>query len=177
MARERQFRVLLPIAQCGMAAIFGGIGLCQRSAILNRPFFGQTGWQSTAVFHVWPWPYKFAVISSAPAFITSAVLLWPIGVTWPRLPEYIQHSPSLLFVLLLWYWVGKRLDQRWSITNRIPWIALFAFTSLCLLGALLPIGYVGYLPYGVMLWATAGVVIARFGVGNPMKPKATAIPE
>jgi hypothetical protein len=78
LARDRRFRLLLPITQCGLAAIFGGFGLWQRYAILNRPVFfeGQTLWNSTARFHVWPWPYKFAAIANIPAFLLGVLLSW-----------------------------------------------------------------------------------------------------
>jgi len=161
MARLR-FRILLPVAQCGLAALFGGIGLWQRSAILSRPFFeGQTLWDSTARFHVWPWPYKFAVVSNMPAFMAGALLTWPIGAAWPQLPESVQIAPSLLFVSMLWYWVGSRLDLRWSVADKTPWIVLLIFTLVSLVGAFIPIGYVGYLPYGFMVWVVAALTISR----------------
>ena len=75
MARALRFRIVLPIAECGFAALFGAVGLWQRSAILSRPLFeGQTLWDSMARFHVWPWPYKFAVVSNMPAFMAGSLL-------------------------------------------------------------------------------------------------------
>jgi hypothetical protein len=64
-------------------------------------------------------------------------------------------------VLVLWYWVGSRMDRRWSITERTPWIALAIFSSICLLGAFLRIGYVGYVPYGLVVWIIAAMTIRR----------------
>jgi hypothetical protein len=160
LARERRFCLLLPIAQCGLAAIFGGFGLWQRSAILSRSFLGnQTLWDSTARFHVWPWPYKFAVICNFPAFLLGLLPSWPLGFFWPSLPEYVETMPVLLFVLPLWSWVGSRLDRRWRVTHKIPWIGLFFFTLISLGGAFLPIGYTGYLPYGLALWLVTAVVV------------------
>ena len=99
MARETRFRTLLPVAQCALAALFGGVGLWQRSVILSRPFFGgEPLWNSTASFHVWPWPYKFAVVSNVPAFFAGSLLLWPVAIAWPELPESMQIAPLLLFV-------------------------------------------------------------------------------
>ena len=161
MARDRRFRLLLPITQCGLAAIFGGFGLWQRYAILNRPVFfeGQTLWNSTARFHVWPWPYKFAAIANIPAFLLGVLLSWPLELTWPSVPEYVANIPALLFVPLLWYWVGSRLDRRWGVADRAPWIGLFFFMLISLAGAFLPIGYTGYLPYGLAIWLVTAVVI------------------
>jgi hypothetical protein len=70
-----KFRRLLPVVQCGLAALFGGWGLWERSAILNRVFTadGQTRWDTTAQFHVWPWPFKFAVVTNTPAFLCWAL--------------------------------------------------------------------------------------------------------
>jgi len=118
-------------------------------------------WDTTARFHVWPWPYKFAVVSNCPAFFAGSLLLWPIGIIWPKVPESVEVAPSLLFVLILWHWVGSRLDQRWSVTDKIPWIALSVFTLVCLIGALLPIGYVGFLPYGFVVWMITALTVSR----------------
>lgn len=162
MGRKSRFRILLPAAQCGLATLFGGIGLWQRSEILNRTVFGnQPLWNSTAVFHVWPWPYKFAIVSNVPAFLVGTLLLSPIGIAWPELPESAQIAPSLLFVALLWRWVGSRLDRRWRVGDKAPWIALFAFTLVCLAGAFLPIGYAGFIPYGFVVWVITVLTISR----------------
>lgn len=162
MARELQFRVILPVAECGFAALFGGVGFWQRFAILSRPLFeGQTLWNSTARFHVWPWPYKFAVVSNMPAFFAGSILTFPIVALWPDAPESVQNALSLIFVPLLWYWVGLRLDRRWGVTDKTPWIALLIFTVVSLIGAFIPIGYVSYLPYGFVIWVITALTIPR----------------
>ena len=53
MGSARRFRILLPAAECLLAALFGGVGLWQRFAILSRPWFseGQTMWNTTARLH------------------------------------------------------------------------------------------------------------------------------
>jgi len=156
MAGQHQFRALLPVAQCGLAALFGGWGLWERSTILSRPMFaGQTWWDSTARFHVWPWPYKFAAIENLPALLGGLILTWPIKAIKPDLPEAVQAVPSLLLVVVLWYWVGSRLDRRCLVGEGTPWIFLIVFTALCLTGAFLPIGYTGYLPYAALVWLVA----------------------
>jgi nitrate reductase NapE component len=161
MARELRFRTVLPVAELAVAALFGGIGLWQRSVILSRSLFGQTLWESTARFHVWPWPYKFAAVSNLPALVAGLLLTIPISAMKPTLPEALQLAPALLFVLFLWYWVGARLDRRWSVSDKTPWIALLVFTLVSLAGAIIPLGYVGYLPYGFTVWMLAAVTISR----------------
>lgn len=127
------------------------------------PFFeGQTLWDTTARFHVWPWPYKFAAVSNMPAFMAGALLYWPIGATWPSLPGFVQIAAFLLCVSILWYWVGSRLDLRWSVADKTPWIALLIFTLVSLGGALIRMGYVGYVPYGSIVWVVAAVTISRY---------------
>jgi hypothetical protein len=158
--RLNRFCTLLPTTQCVLAAVLGGFGLWQRSTILSRSFFeDQTLWNSTARFHVWPWPYKFAVISNFPAFPLGLLPSWPLGFIWPGLPEYVANIPVLFFVLLLWSWVGSRLDGRWRVSDKTPWIGLSFFMLISLVGAFLPMGYTGYLPYGLVLWLATAVVI------------------
>ena len=155
-----RFCTLLPTIQCVLAAALGGLGLWQRSTILSGPFLGdQTLWTSTARFHLWPWPYKFAVISNMPAVLLGLLPAWPLEVIWPGAPEFVANVLFLLFVPLLWFWVGSRLDRRWGVGDRTPWVALFVFTFVCLVGAFLPIGYVGYLPYGLVVWLLSAVII------------------
>lgn len=162
MSRERRFRELLPAAQSLLAVLFGGLGLRQRYAILNRPLFeGQTLWDTTGRFHVWPWPYKLAAVSNFPAFLAGTLISWPLAFVWPGVTEYVANLPALLFVPLLWYWVGFRLDRRWRVADKTPWIALSVFTLSCLAGAFLPIGYTGFLPYGFAVWVIATFTISR----------------
>ncbi len=172
MIRGIRFRTILPIAQCGFAALFGGLGLWQRSTILSRPGFGegQTLWDSTARFHVWPWPFKFAVVTNTPAFLSWAVVSWPIGERWPDIPEVVFAAPSLLFVALLWYAVGRWLDRQWDTLGRPatqskwPWILLLLFTLICAGGASIR-STSAYLIWGVVQWLVVGLGVA-FSIGN-----------
>ena len=107
MVRETQFRRVLPALQTAIAVSLGGWGLWLRSSILSRPFLGSTGWNSTAVFHVWPWPFKFAAILNMPAFLAGGLLSWPLDYFRPGLPEWVSALPVLLLIPLLWYWVGS----------------------------------------------------------------------
>ena len=161
MAREHGFRILLPIAQSWLAIGFGGFGLWRRSAILSRPLFdGQTLWDSTARFHVWPWPYKFASVLNLPALIAGSLVSLPLDIIRPNLPEYVANVPVLLFIPLLWYWIGSRLDKRWRMADKAPWIALSFHHGLSR-RAFLPLGYTGFLPYGFVVWAITIVTVSR----------------
>ena len=120
MVRDIQFRVLLPIAQTAMAVLFGGLGLWQRHEILDQPWLGGGPlWNTTAAYHVWPWPFKFAVISNMPAFLAALPVLGPIERSWPGIPEWLELGPTLAFVPLLWYGVGSWMDRRWSAANGV----------------------------------------------------------
>ena len=139
MRKGIRFRMLLPAAQTVLAGLFGGIGLWQRNQILNRPFLGgQTLWESTARFHVWPWSYKFAAISNIPAFIVGGLVLLPINAIWPKLPGALDFALSLVFVAMLWYGVGHRLDRTRSRASadsisagtKTSWALLFVSSLL-----------------------------------------------
>jgi hypothetical protein len=160
-----RFRKLLPFAQILVAVLFGGVGLWQRYQILNESEFLRN---STAQFHVWPWPWRFAVILNIPALFAGALLAWPIGDMWPGLPKWTEDAFPLLFVPPLWYWFGAQLDRRWINTDQAgtsprrnrPWLLLSAFVLASIIGAALPyryLGYTGYIPYGVLLWVATVV--------------------
>jgi hypothetical protein len=162
MAREIRFRTLLPVAQFMLAALLGGVGLWQRSSILNRPLFeGQTLWDSTARYHVWPWQFKLAVIANMSAFLAGTLVVWPVASRLQGLPEFVWCVPSLLFVPILWYGIGRWLDRRWGHMNKAAtqmtqsWVELLSFTIVCAVGAFIP-STSGYLPYGVAVWIIVG---------------------
>lgn len=158
MTSRRRFSQILPASQVALAALFGGWGLWQRNQILSHDYLFGIGWNTTARFHVWPWPYKFAAVSNLPALFAGLLLTIPIGALRPTLSEAIQLVPTLVFVLFLWRWVGSRLDRRWTVTDRTPWIAIFLFMIISLVGAFLPIGY---LPYGFVVWIIASLALSR----------------
>ncbi len=162
MARKYQFSALLPIIEFCIATAFGGVGLRQRYALLSRPLFqDQTLLDTTARFHIWPWPYKFAVIANLPAFFAGSITSAPLQLKWPAFPEYLEALFVLIFVPFLWYWIGRRFDRRWQIVDKMPWAILAAFTLLCLAGASLHIGYTGFLPYGFVVWVIAVLLLTR----------------
>jgi len=155
-----KFRRLLPLVQCGLAALFGGWGLTERSAILSRVFIdGQTLWDTTARFHVWPWPFKFAMVTNTPAFLCWSLLSWPLGDRWPKAPEAVLAAPSLLFVALLWYAVGRWIDRQWASAPRVVWVYLLGFTLVCAAGASVP-STTFYLQWGVLVWLVVGCGMA-----------------
>lgn len=112
------------------------------------PSFGGTGWDSTARFHVWPWPFRVAVILNFPAFVGS----WPIAALIPNAGnEFVSAVPALLLVPVLWYGVGGRME-RWHPRRRGVFLA--SLFGVSLLGALVP-GYTSFLPIGALVWAAA----------------------
>jgi hypothetical protein len=183
MGPINQFRKLLPISQTAFAMLFGGWGLWLRNSILSRPFLGDsTGWDSTLRFHVWPWPFKFAAILNMPAFLAGSLLSWPLDSIWPGLPESVSCLPVLLFVPLLWYWIGSWLDRRRSSnTNRnawkSQWILLLVFTVVCAAASSLSRqvgGYTSYLPLGISIWIVAGAGMKASTVSRKHKSRAAS---
>jgi hypothetical protein len=172
MPRAGQFRRILPLSQVVSAGVFGGWGLWQRHQILSHDYLFGIGWNSTARFHVWPWPFKFAVIQNLPAFLAGALIPCPISSANPNLSETVQLAPSLLLVLVLWYGIGAWLD-RWSSVGKGPWVLLGVFTAVCLVGAFIPIGHVGYLPYGVLVWLVAAAVSLQIAKSSPHRTSLT----
>ena len=166
MTSTRKFRRILPALQLALGIVFGGWGLWQRNQVLSHDYLFGIGWNTTARFHVWPWPFKFAVIANLPAFIAGVLLSLPISAAKPELPETVQLAPSLLFVIALWYWIGLRLDQQCRVSHQTLWVSLAVFVAVCLTGALVPMGYTGFLvPYGALVW-----LIATFAFRRVLKP-------
>lgn len=61
----------------------GGWGLWERITSINHLWLG---WNSLLRFHVWPRPFKFAVVQNIPAFLIGLLLSWPIDSFKPGLP-------------------------------------------------------------------------------------------
>lgn len=96
------------------------------------------GWNSTLRFHVWPWPFKFAVVQNTPAFLIGLLLSRPIDSFKPGLPEWVSLLPSLLLVPLLWYLIGVWLDRKRVLgrTSRETVVLIFGvFTAVSLIVA------------------------------------------
>lgn len=164
-AWPQPFRRLLPITQTVLAACFGGLGLWQRNQYLSSSWLG---WNSTERFHVWPLPFKFAMVTNMPAFLAWALLGWPIGERWPDIPEGVMAAPTLFFVAILWYGMGVWMDRRWGATGtpasklKTPWILLALFTLLCVITACVYARFPtsDYLVFGTVIWITIGLGVA-----------------
>jgi hypothetical protein len=154
------FRWLLASIGAAVAAVFGAVGLWERNHLLSQPSFfnGSTWWDSTARFHLWPWPYKLAAICNMPAFIGGWITMLPIRLVWPTLSEAGDLAPSVILAALLWYWVGSRLET-YSASTRWTW--LFSFGGASLTGAFIQMGYTGWLIYGVVMWSIAVLFLQR----------------
>jgi hypothetical protein len=166
-----QFRIVLRVLQTALAVVFGGWGLWLRNSILSRPFLGSSdGWATSLSFHVWPWPFKFAAVVNMPAFLIGSFLAWPLNALRPGLQEWISTLPILLFIPLLWYWVGSWLDKRLSSENRGTgtrglWFLLLLFIAICTTASSIPFsigGYTNYLDFGALIWLTVviGMVVS-----------------
>jgi hypothetical protein len=69
MPTQLRLRKVLPISQTLLAVAFGGWGSWERVTSINDSWLG---WNSTLRFHVWPWPFKFAVVQNTPAFLADS---------------------------------------------------------------------------------------------------------
>jgi hypothetical protein len=166
MFRHSQFRKVLPLLQTVVAISFGGWGLWLRNAILSRPFWGDsTGWNSTMVYHVWPWPLKFAMTLNLPPLLAGALLFWPLYHVWPGLPIWVSDLAVLLLIPLFWYWVGSWADERVGSENnrkseRWRWILLLLFLLVCAAASSIS-GYVGgytsYVLFAIAIWFAVGI--------------------
>jgi hypothetical protein len=104
MGQTAQFRKILPVSQVVFAVLLGGWGEWLRYTTLNRPFFGGTWWDSTARFHVWPWPLKIALVVNLPVLVGAGLVSVPLdAVRFPAIPEWLFYVMMLPFVALLWY--------------------------------------------------------------------------
>jgi hypothetical protein len=165
MTQRIQFRKSLPVLQTALAILLGGWGLWLRNSVLSRPFLGNsTGWDSTLRFHFWPWPFKFAAVLNMPAFIASGLLSWPLDYLWPGLPEWVSALPVLLFIPLLWYWVGSWADKNNSEKSgereRGRGIVLLFFILVCAAASSIPdyvAGYTGYVVFGIAIWLVLAI--------------------
>ena len=154
-----RFRWLVTAGGTAVAAAFGAVGQWERNRILNQPFIeGSTLWDTTARFHVWPWPFKLAAIWNMPAFIGGSILMLPFRLIWTTLAEAADFVPEAVLTVFLWYRVGSRLET-YSLTAR--WVLLVALGGASITGAVIPIGYTGWLLYGALVWCVAGLLLRK----------------
>ena len=147
-----------------LASFFGGWGLWLRNSILSRPFWGDsTLWNSTARYHIWPWPFKFAAVLNMPAFAAGTLLSLPLDALRPGLPEWCSVLTVLPFVALLWYRIGVLLDGQTSDSQNETtglWIAVLVFTVICAAVSSVPDkigGHTSYVLLGIVVWTIAGI--------------------
>jgi hypothetical protein len=159
MINGPRFCKVLPLIYVVLATTFGGWGLSQRANILNQSWVGGTLWDTTARFHVWPWPYKFAAVMNTPALLAGLLLSRPLSAVAPTSPERLQFAPTLPFVFVLWFFVGAQLERRWGISDKIAWLLLLGHLLVSLAIALISPGYTDYLVYGLLFWLLIAIPI------------------
>jgi hypothetical protein len=166
MRQPPRFRIILPPVQFFLAGLLGGCGLWQRAVILSRPFMsGQTLNDTTARFHIWPWPFKLAAVINMPAVIVGGLLSWVFGAFGVLVNDFTGFIFSLLLVPPLWYWIGSKLDFK-SRLGAYWFLLLFTLASAgC---SSFSFGYTSYLPFGVILWIVAGMTIRRRKLSRPI---------
>lgn len=121
-------------------------------------------WDSTAAYHIWPWPLKFAVILNLPAVLVGGFVSYPLSNAMTKNSEWLVMLAWALFTALLWYFIGKKADMQIASLRRTRTAILanlFFFTALSLTGALVMPGYVGYFWYGGFLWIVFVIWFAR----------------
>jgi hypothetical protein len=157
--------------QAAIAAVFGGWGLWLREATLSREIFGSTLRTSTAVFHIWPWPFRFAAILDMPAFLAGGLLSWPLELIAPGLPEWVSALPMLPLVALLWYWIGAWADRTLAFGNtghaHRLWFVLVIFILLCAVAALTSESFGSYTSWFVVgfgIWLFLGIGIGAIRI-------------
>jgi len=157
MLANLRFRLWVAALGTAITEGCGAVGLWQRNHVLSQSLFmGQTLWDSTARFHVWPWPFKVAAIWAFPAFLGGSIVMMPVNLLIPTVPEAAELLPT--GALLLWYWVASKLE--WY-SPTIRWALLGIFLALSLSGAILPLGYTGWLPFGALMWCVTTLLLRR----------------
>ena len=68
-------------------------------------------------------------------------------------------APSLLFIALLWFAVGRWIDRHWASSTRLVWRSLLAFTLICAAGTSVP-STTFYIFWGVLVWIVIGCGMA-----------------
>ena len=180
MAREIYFRKILPPLFTTVAIVFGEWGLWLRVSIINK---SSLGWHSTLPFQVWPWPFKFAAILNMPAFLAGLLLSWCLDAVRPEFPESISFVSVLLFVPLLWYWIGSGLDERhrtgtYGSTKKGGWMLLLVFAFICTATISTPpdvAGYTSYLPFGIVIWVVVAIGMTASTISQKFKSKVSPL--
>jgi len=64
-------------------------------------------------------------------------------------------APSLLFIALLWFAVGRWIEQHCDSRTRVIWGSLLGFTLICAAGASVD-STTFYLLWGTLVWIVVG---------------------
>jgi hypothetical protein len=144
-------RIAIALIAIVVTFVCGGLGTYQRDVILSQPFLGdQTLADTTARFHVWPWPLKVAMTISLPAFLVAAVAAGIFSDFSETVGTVVHVFATSFLTILLWWVVGIRLDGR---SSRELAVGLSAFAGAAAVAACAPLGNVGFLPAGILTWA------------------------
>jgi len=164
MKHRNQFRLTLPASQTVLAAFLGGWGLWLRNSILSRPFWADsTLWNSTARYHISPWPFKFVAVLNMPALAAGVLLSWPLDALHQGLPEWCSALTVLPCVALIWYRIGVLLDgwgSEGSQHEKTKWIAVLVFTVIAAAASSIPEkvgGHTSYILLGIAVWGIAAI--------------------
>jgi hypothetical protein len=71
---------------------------------------GLTLKDTTALYHIWPWPLKLAIVFNLPAVIGGEVLGTPFRASSTTVGVILAAGITLFFVIALWLAVGHRLE-------------------------------------------------------------------
>jgi hypothetical protein len=170
MNAQAQFRRLLPVTQTLLAIFFGGCGEWLRVQSINNG----VGWNSTLIFHTWPWPLKIALILNFPAVLIGGLFAWPGYILSPNAPEYLELLLSIPFVAILWYAIGYWLELKFRATDGCSnlglWMMIFGFDLICAAGALFP--STSTIPYcGTAVWGAVSLLIAASTIYDRLRSK------
>ena len=83
-----------------------------------------------------------------------------IGMLLDGWNEVAEMTLALLFVPVVWYWVGGRMEG-WSWRRRGVFFAVFFAGSLVV--AVAPLFNIGFLPVGLMGWAGVAWMLRSTG--------------
>lgn len=81
--------------------------------------------------------------------------------------ETAMAAPTLLFIALLWWAVGRWIDRHWTASTRTVWGSLLGFTLICAAGTSVP-STTFYLAWGVLVWIVVGCRMA-FGMRDRVR--------
>ena len=154
-------RKAIACAGFAIAVLFGGVGMWQRQTELGKPIWdGKTLEQTTAVFHIWPWPLKLAMVVNLPAVLLGGMLSSPLAPLSATLGAILESVLTLFLAVALWLAVGSRLERRSAQQVRIS-LSLFIGASLS--ATFVPMGHTGFVPIGVLIWLIFAFWLWRAG--------------